>query len=126
MERVLQVLSGSPVHLTAEEILKSINDVGRATVYRALDRLTEEGIIHRLSLEHGASVYEYVRKPHMHFRCSQCGKLYDIPGDAGEAIAVAMMQSGHRIERTDVISYGICFNCLNQTQNTKMEETKND
>jgi rubrerythrin len=123
MYRVLQVLSSAPVHLTAEEILEKMDNVGRATVYRALDRLREEDIIQRLSLESGASVYEYVREPHMHFICKVCGHLYDISGNPAAALEQMICRSGHVVQKTDVTAYGICYVCQRQ-QTTEMEGIK--
>ena len=40
---VLNVLSERRCHLTAEEILARSDGIGTATVYRALDHLTESG-----------------------------------------------------------------------------------
>lgn len=111
MNRVLQVLSCESVHLTAEEILGKVDDVGRATVYRALDRLCEEGLINRLSLEGGTSVYEYVREPHMHFMCRQCGRICDISGDPAAILEQTMCKSGHIVQKMDVTVYGICRDC---------------
>ncbi|MBQ7487490.1 MAG: transcriptional repressor [Clostridia bacterium] len=111
MNRVLQVLSCESVHLTAEEILGKVDDVGRATVYRALDRLCEEGLINRLSLEGGTSVYEYVREPHMHFMCRQCGRICDISGDPAAILEQTMRKSVHIVQKMDVTVYGICRDC---------------
>ena len=41
---VLNVLAEKRCHLTAEEILASLDHIGTATVYRALDHLTELGM----------------------------------------------------------------------------------
>ncbi|MBQ9008077.1 MAG: transcriptional repressor [Clostridia bacterium] len=112
MHRVLQTLSENQVHLTADEILNHLDDVGRATVYRALDRLCEQGIINRLSLEGGTSVYEYVREPHMHFICRQCGNLYDIHAEFSLPLEQIVAKCGHSVMKTDVTAYGICKNCL--------------
>jgi Fur family ferric uptake transcriptional regulator len=117
MNRVLQVLSSAPVHLTAEEILGKLDDVGRATVYRALDRLCEEGIVNRLSLESGTSVYEYVREMHMHFMYRKCGCVYDIPGDSMAILEQTLRKSGHIIQKTDVTAYGICRDCQKAANN---------
>ena len=49
-QQVLSVLASRRCHLTADEILENLEDIGTATVYRALDHLTEMGLIRRLSL----------------------------------------------------------------------------
>ena len=42
---VLGILANKRCHMTAEEILSSVEGIGTATVYRALDHLTELGMI---------------------------------------------------------------------------------
>ena len=109
MQRVLDTLSKEPKHLTAEEINQQMDDVGRATVYRALDRLKKMNRIHSLSLEGDRSVYEYVRQPHQHFYCRQCGQLYDILlGIKDDELRRTVSAEGHLVEKTDVTVYGTC------------------
>ena len=86
---VLNVLSERRCHLTAEEILERTDGIGTATVYRALDHLTESGRIRRLSLGRKSAVYEYIRDAHMHFVCSRCGAVYDIQADLSGMIREA-------------------------------------
>ena len=111
---VLGVLSGECCHLTADEILGRLEGVGGATVYRALERLTELGLVRRLSLDRKTAVYEYVRKDHLHFVCRQCGKVLDIAADFSGLIAEATKVCGHHVERSDVTAYGVCEDCLAQ------------
>ena len=66
---VLSILEQTRCHLTAEEILVRADSIGTATVYRALEHLTDMGLVRRLSVGRKSSVYEYVREPHMHFVC---------------------------------------------------------
>ena len=63
-QQVLNVLAARRCHLTADEILENLEGIGTATVYRALDHLTEMGLIRRLSLGRKSAVYEaWRRKP---------------------------------------------------------------
>ena len=80
-QTVLDILAAKRCHLTADEILEGLDGIGTATVYRALDHLTEMGLIRRLSLGKKSAVYEYIRTNHMHFVCEQCGSVYDIEAD---------------------------------------------
>ncbi len=48
-QTVLDILAAKRCHLTADEILEGLDGIGTATVYRALDHLTEMGLIRRLS-----------------------------------------------------------------------------
>ena len=109
---VLGVLAGDRCHLTAEEILGRLDGVGGATVYRALERLTQLGLVRRLSLSSKTAVYEYVRTEHMHLVCTRCGQVHDIAADLSGLIAEAAKLCGHHVDRSDVTAYGVCKDCL--------------
>ena len=109
---VLKVLQDKRCHLTAEEILASLESIGTATVYRALDHLTELGMIRRLALGKKSAVYEYIRDSHMHFVCNSCGLVYDIQTDFSGMSREAAKLCGHHVNWTEVTSHGICSACM--------------
>ena len=109
---VLGVLSGERCHLTAEEILSRVDGIATATVYRALDHLTELGLVRKLSLGKKSAVYEYVRDEHMHFVCARCGRVHDVPADLSGMAREAAKLCGHQMLRSDVTATGICRDCL--------------
>ena len=106
---VLGVLSERRCHLTAEEILARVDGVGMATVYRALDHLTQNGTIRRLALGRKSAVYEYTRDAHMHFVCSGCGGVYDIPVDFSGMIRARC--GGHQADWAEITAHGLCSAC---------------
>ena len=108
---VLTVLKEKRCHLTAEEILAELENIGTATVYRALDHLTELGHIRRLSLGKKSAVYEYIRDSHMHFVCAKCGMVYDIPADLSGMVREAARCCGHEVEWAEVTAHGTCSAC---------------
>ena len=110
-QMVLAVLSETRCHLTAEEILASLDNIGTATVYRSLDHLTELGLIRRLSLGKKSAVYEYARSNHMHFVCNRCGYVYDIQADLSGMIQEAAKCCNHESQWCEVTAHGICDAC---------------
>ena len=108
---VLDVLASKRCHLTAEEILSSLDSIGTATVYRALDHLTEMGLIRRLSVGRRSAVYEYIRDQHMHLVCSRCGTVFDIPADMTGIVREAARCCGHQVDFAEVNAHGICKAC---------------
>ena len=114
---VLEVLAGRRCHLTAEEILESLDHIGTATVYRALDHLTEMGLIRRLSVGKRSAVYEYIRDQHMHLVCSRCGSVIDVQADMTGMIREAARCCGHQVEFAEVNAHGICKACCDLEQN---------
>ncbi len=118
---VLSILAQSRCHLTAEEILVRMDKIGTATVYRALDHLTELGLVRRLSVGRKSAVYEYVRDPHMHFVCRQCGRVYDIPADLSGMIREACRCCGHSLDWAEVTAHGVCSACVEEEKNPAVE-----
>lgn len=113
---VLGVLAGRRCHLTADEILSSTEGIGTATVYRALDHLTELGLIRRLSLGKKSAVYEYVRDSHVHFVCNRCQKVYDVQTDFSGMVKEAAKFCGHRVNWAEVTAHGMCSACASQVE----------
>lgn len=111
---VLNVLAEKRCHLTAEEILASLDHIGTATVYRALDHLTELGMIRRLGLGKKSAVYEYVRDSHVHFVCNRCSLVYDIQADFSGMVKEAAKVCGHHVNWVEVTAHGMCSACLNK------------
>ncbi len=108
---VLEVLKSRRCHLTADEILSSLDSIGTATVYRALDHLTEMGLIRRLSVGRRSAVYEYVRDQHMHLVCGRCGRVIDIQADMTGMIREAARCCGHEVSFAEVNAHGLCRDC---------------
>ena len=119
---VLKVLQDKRCHLTAEEILANLDSIGTATVYRALDHLTELGMIRRLALGKKSAVYEFIRDSHMHFVCSRCGLVYDIQTDFSGMSREAAKLCGHHVNWTEVTSHGVCNTCM-ETEDGADEES---
>lgn len=114
---VLGVLAERRCHLTAEEILESLDNIGTATVYRALDHLTELGMIRRLALGKKSAVYEYVRDSHVHFVCARCGRVYDIQADFSGMVKEAARVCGHQVDWVEVTARGMCSTCTPEADN---------
>jgi Fur family zinc uptake transcriptional regulator len=82
--RVLEILWNSPTPLGAYAILDVLRDDGRPgappTVYRALDFLLEQGLIHRLA---SLNVFVGCRQPDNHHAgqfliCRDCGQVNEL------------------------------------------------
>ena len=108
---VLSILEQTRCHLTAEEILVRADSIGTATVYRALEHLTDMGLVRRLSVGRKSSVYEYVREPHMHFVCRRCGRVYDMQADLSGMIRETARCCGHSVDWSEVTAHGLCTEC---------------
>lgn len=68
-------------HPTAEEVYRHVAathpSVSKATIYRNLGQMAEEGSIRRVSHLDAADRYDFNLEPHYHFICERCGKVFD-------------------------------------------------
>jgi len=100
-------------HPTAKEIYESLRKryptFSKATVYNALEVLKEAGIIQELVVENGRAHYDYDPKPHHHFYCTRCKRIYNVEIEC--EVAKRGEIEGHKIEGVQACFYGICASC---------------
>jgi Fur family ferric uptake transcriptional regulator len=118
---VARLIGDQPGHFTADELLASARrgrtQVGRATIFRSLDILTDLGYVERLDLPSGDHAFVACEPVHHHhIVCSSCGRSTDVP-DSGVATALRELatRSGYRIEAHRLEVFGICPTCQANT-----------
>ncbi|HEY5628660.1 MAG TPA: Fur family transcriptional regulator [Candidatus Limnocylindrales bacterium] len=105
-------------HFTAAELEGAARDrgldVSRATLFRALELLTELHVVERLDLPSGEHAYvPCVRSHHHHIVCSRCGRVTDVEdGGLADAVAEIARRTGYRIESHRLELFGLCRHCL--------------
>jgi Fur family transcriptional regulator, ferric uptake regulator len=83
-----------------------------ATVYRTIKLLTEEGETVVVPVPGEPDRYEHrtnAEHHHHHFRCDDCGKVYDVPGCAGSINE--LLPDGFTLRDHEVFLYGSCETC---------------
>ena len=115
---IIDILQKSRKLLSAQDIYEIlINDkvkVNLSTVYRTLDKLTENNIINKIEIENEKqSLYEFNREDHHHFLiCKNCNKIetiYHCPlHDYEKQI---QEESGFQITGHKIEFYGYCKKC---------------
>lgn len=114
-ELIHQALMHTDEHPTAEMVynwLKPANpNLSLGTVYRNLNLLADEGVVKRMSFP--VERYDAETRPHPHFQCHGCGRVYDLTGLAyDEGLdQTAAHCSGHDVEHHDLIFAGTCCHC---------------
>ncbi len=114
-ETIFTVVKSTLVHPTADwvykETRKVIPNISLGTVYRNLNQLVESGRI--LKLKDEAMVrYDGNTGQHDHFRCSVCGKWYDIELLDQSIFESFAEQHDFRIESINLELEGTCKTCL--------------
>lgn len=113
--RVVELLGNQSCALTPLEIDRSLDEVGRASVYRALEQLEEMALVQRVDLGGGTAGYER-RDPggehHHHIVCERCGIVtpFTDPG-LERAIHSVSAGSGFEISAHEVVLRGACASC---------------
>jgi Fur family ferric uptake transcriptional regulator len=100
--------------LTTDEILTaaqaSIPSLGKATVYRSIRALLDEGWLAAVDVPGRTALYERAGKEHHHhFECLHCKRVYELDGCASEIrgeLPPGFVSTGH-----DVTMYGACAGC---------------
>lgn len=120
-ELIYQAVTQTDQHPTAEMIyhwLKPENpNLSLGTVYRNLNLLVDEGTIVRMAFP--VERYDADTTPHTHFCCDRCGGVYDLKVPYDDVLdEQAALQSGHIIERHELLYRGICSGCRRAGQTT--------
>ena len=108
-------------HFTASDLQATAHarrlGISRATLFRALDLLTELGVVERLDLPTGEHAYvPCAPAHHHHVICSRCGRTTEVD-DCGVADAVREVarRSGYRIDSHRLELFGLCRHCQAKT-----------
>lgn len=111
---VLAYMANFRNHPTAEEIYAHLTqyfpNVSKTTVYNSLHALKCAGLVRELDIESGSARYDMASyKPHAHFTCRICGKIFDMPlPDKLETI----VSEGFQTESIDLHFKGVCPECM--------------
>ena len=87
--------------------------IGFTTVYRALTRLRDMGLVAEIALPGADSAfYEIAAPSHAHFRCVECGIVSDVPFSlSDDVISNAAKGLGAEISSGSVSLQGRCSSC---------------
>jgi Fur family transcriptional regulator, ferric uptake regulator len=98
-----------------EELRRRKVPIGRASIYRALDRLEELGLIQRFEVARGIASYERVNPSghhHHHAICRRCGRMEPFEDRGLErAIEQASDRVPFEVTEHDVVLRGLCASC---------------
>ncbi|RGY96276.1 transcriptional repressor [Clostridium sp. AM58-1XD] len=113
---VLDAVNKLRCHATADEIydaiVKDYPTIGRGTVYRNLQRLTEAGKIRKIEVPGGPDRYDHQCHDHYHIICIQCGRLFDVDMEYFTDLEKSIRDThGFQFTGHDIIFKGICPEC---------------
>ena len=113
---ILRFLYENKIHPTAYDIKHALDEQGYklslSSVYNILNRFVQKGIVSEIVVEEGVVRYDINTTPHAHFKCTNCGKVYDIEGDISLVLDEIARSDGHEAITGQIVIYGICRECL--------------
>lgn len=105
-------------HPSAEEVYSAVKkqcgEVGRATVFRNLSYLAEEGKFIKVCFQGEPTRYDTNIIPHDHFVCKKCGAIIDFPPESEKKDNKDIPfgeYNGLLIKSKSVTYYGLCGKC---------------
>lgn len=114
---VLETIQGGAGHLTAEAIYERARArypyINRATIYRTLGWLKEQGLICETDFGGGHAEYEYRgAHRHHHLVCQHCGHRQELADELVAPLATALRERyGFAAHLEHLAIFGLCREC---------------
>jgi Fur family ferric uptake transcriptional regulator len=114
---ILRALVSAGGHISADDLVAIVREqapqVGRMTVYRTLDLLSQLGAIRPVYLGTGAAHYVVLHEGHHHHLvCSSCHRVVEIHDcRVGELEMALAERYGFDVQGHLVEFYGVCAQC---------------
>jgi len=116
------LIQNKNTHITADDVSDHLRrqgtSVGKATIYRYLDRLVAQNVVRRFSLGNRASAcYQYIGddqdcQAHYHLMCTGCGKLIHMEcSDLDRIFCHLDEEHSFKADPSKTIVYGECREC---------------
>lgn len=112
---ILDIFNQSSEAISVVDLIEQLDGkMNKTTIYRILDRLDEDGVLHSFLGKHGIKWYAKCNNcssvhhddVHPHFQCKECGKTDCVPID----IPIPTLPN-RKIETSQVLLVGICEEC---------------
>ena len=119
-DAILTCLRATDTHPSAEDVHRMLQaehpDISLATVYRNLSLFKQQGTIQSLGTVNGVERFDGNTDPHVHFICTECGKVDDLHTISvpEELKNTAAQSCGGRIDGCQLLFTGICAECANK------------
>lgn len=116
---ILEIIEQSNEHMSAEQIFlelkKREKKVVLATVYNNLNKLYQDGMIRKMTIEGSPDRYDKKTK-HDHLVCQCCGQLSDVRFE--DITSSLERQLGHTILNYDLKVFYLCEACRKKYGNS--------
>lgn len=114
---IFEELSALKTHPTAAELFVIVRErlprISLGTVYRNLEVLCQDGQINKLDLTGSETRFDATVDPHLHIRCTKCGKVEDLM-DPALLTGLPAELEGYQVQGCRQEYFGICPTCRNK------------
>jgi len=117
---ILTVIRSGPTHFTAQEVFEIVNEnnpeIGFATVYRFLKKLSEQNFVTEVRMGGMPARYEWSAKDHHdHLTCIRCHSIVEFENQKIEDLQDKIAEEhGFLLTHHILELYGICPKCRNK------------
>jgi Fe2+ or Zn2+ uptake regulation protein len=118
LDAVKALYNHPTAQLVYEFIHKKHPSVGKATIYRNLNLLVDEGKLRRIFAIDGPDHYDCTTCGHQHIECRVCKKIIDVNLPLNqECVSNVEKETGFSSIDKNIIITGICPECLKKANN---------
>ena len=116
-DAILHCIRTTDQHPSAEwvytRLKPEIPDLSLGTVYRNIHMFLEEGRIASVGVVGGLERFDGDTSPHVHFICTGCGRILDLPGLQlpAELGSQAVQITGGQVTGASLRFHGVCRHC---------------
>ena len=117
-DAILTYLQGTTAHPSAEmvyaDLKQQIPDLSLGTVYRNLNLFKDQGLAMSVGTVKGVERFDGNTCPHVHFFCSDCGAVMDLPQMEvpQQLVSTAAGQIGGTVAQCQMTFTGLCRDCV--------------
>lgn len=103
---ILSCLRGTVLHPSAEMVHEMLReehpDISLATIYRNLALFKSQGLIQSVGTVNGSERFDADTRPHVHFICTACGAVIDLPDTGSPSVSGTRRRGMHRLSGTQL------------------------
>ena len=114
---IIGIIKSKKDEFTIKDIYEEIkNEVGLTTIYRLVDKLTNDGILQKSVGKNNEAYYQYLeecdKKDHFYLKCESCKKLIHIDCECMKDLTAHVLKEHNFIPSHDhIIINGLCDKC---------------
>lgn len=127
---ICNTVKGMCTHPSPDEVYETVRaeypSIGRATVYRTLNKLAQKGEIRKVILPNTADRFDFRTDEHIHMRCKRCNRVFDAEfSDRADVLTFldkltscgADTPNGFELTGVNLSFEGICRDCAADSKN---------